>query len=157
MDPKLTINLISNHSQEEVMNLARKVEQLASDYYFPQEKVLHDFPELQKADFSVSELRYVQLSLAIGIFKENPGIWFSTNPGKTVGDAIALTLDIALRLSPELVLDRFRASGVRCIRSGNFVFLSDRLTEGELADKAIDTSQFEGVLRDFAKVTGLSL
>jgi len=154
---KLTINLISKHTQEEVEDLARKVEHLAANYSFPRDKVLHDFAELQRVDFSVTEFRYLQLSLVIGVLKENPGSWFDEQKEKTIGDAIALTLDVAVRISPDLVLNRFRASGIRCLPSGRFVFLSDRLTQSQLADRAVDTSQWEKELREFAKVTGLSL
>jgi len=154
---KLTINLISKHSQEEVVALARQVEQLASSYLFSMEKIMHDFAELQRLNFSVSEFKYLQFALVVGVLKENPGIWFDEQKEKTIGDAIALTLDVAVRISPDIVLDRFRASGIQVLQSGRFAYLSDRLTESELADRAVDTALWEQELREFAKVTGLSL
>jgi hypothetical protein len=157
MDPaKLTYNLISNHTHEEVEALARKVEHLSSDYTFPREKVLHDFPELQRLDFSVTEFRYLQLSLVGGILKENLRSWFDEHSEQKVGDFISLVLDVALQLPPEFVIDRFRASGIRVLQSGRFAYLSDQLSESQLADRAVDTSLWEKEIRKFAKVTGWS-
>lgn len=148
---KTIFNLISNHTQGEVEKLVHLVEQLGNDYIISQDKLLNDFPELKKRDFALSEFRYLQLSLAVGVLKENPTAWYKENEHEQLGDFIALILDAALRVSPDLVLERFQASGIRCIRTGKFVFLSDRLTESQLGDRAIDTDSFEKLLRRMFK------
>lgn len=125
----------------EIHTIAKRIEGLAGEFRPTVAQMYSVFPQLIRLGFSPVLPRHTKLFLAMMITERNSELLFTENhPHQKISalKAYEVLNRVAKQLPDSIIRKFFNVPGITWLETGDLMFISNRFTESELADRLIE-------------------